>query len=214
MSMAHRIHSHCTLLSMLFASVQWAAAMDTSSDNVIDVTKRLAEALPDFLADWTHARLYLVSGQAPWRVAASARRTPQARGGLSAGTLRRINEYIEGGLSNPISLHDLATVAGLSDCLFARAFKQSTGLPPHRYLMHRRVEKATALIRGTERPLSGIALETGFCDQSHFSRLIARATGKTPRELRRARFEPADRRTLHGVVARIPRDYSAEHPGA
>ena len=201
MSMAHRIHSYCTLLSIIFASVQWAAAMDTSSDNVIDVTKRLAEALPDFLPDWTHARLYLVSGQTPWRAAASARRTPQARGGLSAGTLRRINEYIEGGLSNPISLHDLASMAGLSDCHFARAFKQSTGMPPHRYLMNRRVERATMLIQGTSRSLSQIALEAGFHDQSHFSRLIVRATGQTPRELRREIFEPNDRKAQTGVVA-------------
>lgn len=201
MSMARRIHSHCSLLSILFASVQWAAAMDTSSDNVIDVTKRLAEALPDFLPDWTRARFYLVSGQGPWWAAASARRTPRARGGLSAGTLRRINEYIEGGLSNPISLHDLASVAGLSDCHFARAFKQSTGMPPHRYLMHRRVERAAALIQGTHRPLSQIALEVGCCDQSHFSRLVARATGQTPRELRRESSGPTDEKAQPGVVA-------------
>jgi transcriptional regulator GlxA family with amidase domain len=189
------------MLSIILASVQWAAAMDTSSDNVIDVTKRLAEALPDFLSDWTHARLYLVSGQAPWRAAASAMRTPQARGGLSAGTLRRINEYIEGGLSNPISLHDLASMAGLSDCHFARAFKQSTGMPPHRYLMKRRVERAAALIQGTNRPLSQIALEVGFCDQSHFSRLVARATGQTPRELRRESSGPTGKEALPDVVA-------------
>lgn len=189
------------MLSIILASVQWAAAMNHSSDNVIDVTERLAEALPDLLPDWTRARFYLVSGQAPWWATASTRRTPQARGGLSAGTLRRINEYIEGGLSTSISLHDLASVAGLSDCHFARAFKQSTGMPPHRYLMKRRVERAAVLIRGTNRPLSEIALEVGFCDQSHFSRLVARVTGQTPRELRRESFEPTNKRALPGVVA-------------
>lgn len=158
--------------------------MDNSSGQVIDVTKRLAEALPDFLPDWTRARLYLVSGQAPWPAAPSGVRAPQVRGGLPAGTVRRISEFIERELSNPISLHDMASVASLSDCHFARAFKQSTGVPPHRYLMARRVEKAVALIQGTERPLARIALEVGFCDQSHFSRLILRATGQTPRELR------------------------------
>lgn len=174
--------------------------MDNSSGNVIDVTERLAAALPDFLADWSRARFYLVSDQAPWWAAASAMR-PRVRGGLSAGTLRRINEYIEGGLSNPISLHDLACVAGLSDCHFARAFKQSTGTTPHRYLMHRRVERAAALIRESNRPLSQIALEVGFCDQSHFSRLVARATGHTPRELRRESSGPTGKEALPGVVA-------------
>ena len=142
--MAHRIHSHGAMLSILSASVQWATAMDHSSGNVIDVTERLAEALPDFLADWTRARLYLVCGHGPWSAASSsmrplpaaspAMRTLQTRGGLAAGTLRRIREYIERELANPISLHDLASVAGLSDCHFARAFKQSIGMPPHRYL--------------------------------------------------------------------------------
>lgn len=172
--------------------------MNHASGKVIDVTERLAEALPDFLADWTRARLYLVSGQAPW--SAAIRRT-QARGGLPAGTLRRTREYIERELANPISLHDLAAMAGLSDCHFARAFKQSVGMPPHRYLMQRRVERAATLIQGTTRPLAEIALEVGCCDQSHFSRLVARATGQTPRELRRESFEPDDKRALPGVVA-------------
>ncbi|MGH8060991.1 MAG: helix-turn-helix domain-containing protein [Pseudoxanthomonas sp.] len=189
------------MLSIMSASVQWAAAMDHSSGNVTDVTERLAEALPDFLADWTRARLYLVCGHAPWSAASPGMRTFQTRGGLAAGTLRRINEYIEGGLSNPISLHDLAAMAGLSDCHFARAFKQSTGMPPHRYLMQRRVERAAMLIQATQRPLSEIALEVGCCDQSHFSRLVARVTGHTPRELRRESFEPIDQRALPGVVA-------------
>lgn len=190
------------MLSILFASVQRAAAVDNSSGNVIDVTERLAEALPDFLADWTRARLYLVSGQAPWPTAASSKiREFQTRGGLAAGTLRRIREHIEKELAHPISLHGLAAIAGLSDCHFARAFKQSTGMPPHRYLMKRRVERAALLIQGTNRPLSQIALEVGFCDQSHFSRRVARITGQTPGELRRESFEPADKRVRPGVVA-------------
>jgi len=80
----------------------------------------------------------------------------------------------------------LAAIAGLSDCHFARAFKQSTGLSPHRYVMHRRVERAVELIRGTNLPMCQVALEVGFCDQSHFSRVVSRATGQAPRELRRA----------------------------
>lgn len=174
--------------------------IDNSFEDVIDVTKRLAEALPDFLPDWSGARLYLVSGQASWWPAHSGIRAPRGRGGLAAGTLRRISEYIEKKLSNPISLHDLASMAGLSDCHFARAFKQSVGMPPHRYLMHRRVEKATALIQGTDRPLAQIALEAGFCDQSHFSRLVARATGQTPRRLRRENFAPAGSQARSGIV--------------
>lgn len=186
--------------------------MDHSPGNVIDATERLAEALPGFLADWTGAWHCRVCGHAPSHAAASPMRAPRPRGGLAAGTLRRIGEHIERELSNPISLHDLALAAGLSDCHFARAFKQSVGLPPHRYLMDRRIEKATALIRGTDRPLSQIALEAGFCDQSHFSRSIARATGQTPRALRRESPRSGEPCALPGVVARNRQDYSAGHP--
>jgi AraC-like DNA-binding protein len=165
-------------------SAGWPA-MDQLPDNVIDVTRRLADALPDFVPDWTHARLYLVAGDAPSWTAHAASRPVPSRGGLSSGALRRIREYVERELATSIRLHDMAAVAGLSDCHFARAFKHSTGLTPHRYVMHRRLERAVDLIRKTDRPLSRIALEAGFCDQSHFSRLVARATGQTPRELRR-----------------------------
>lgn len=171
--------------------------MDNSSDTVIDVTKRLAEALPDFLSDWSCAKLYLVSGQAPHWESTSGMRT--SRGGLSAGTLRRISDYIDEQLSDPISLHDLASRARLSDCHFAKAFKQSIGMPPHRYIIKRRIEKAILLIQATNRPLSQIALDVGFCDQSHFSRLVARATGKTPRRLRQESFGPIDKKDLSAL---------------
>ena len=174
--------------------------MDNSSGSVVDVTQRLAEALPDFLPDWSGARLYLVSGQAPYWAATYGMRTSQTRGGLSAGTLRRISDYIDKQLSDSISLHDLASMAGLSHCHFAKAFKQSIGMPPHRYIIKRRIEKAMVLIQATDRPLSQIALDVGCCDQSHFSRLIARATGITPLRLRRESSGPADKRDLPGVV--------------
>jgi AraC-like DNA-binding protein len=226
-NVARRFHSPCARRSILTAGAQWATAIDNSSasrsstafdslfgsvsaglfdkvgartvDEVTDVTERLAHAWPDFLPDWRGARLYLVCSQARGGTAWCGPQASRRRGGLAAGTLRRIGDYIEEQLSQPISLHDLASVAELSDCHFARAFKQSVGMPPHRYLMHRRVQRAVALIQATDRPLSQIALDTGFCDQSHFSRLFARATGQTPRGLRRAVSVPADGRGLAGI---------------
>jgi AraC-like DNA-binding protein len=179
--------------------------MDSFPENVVDVTKVLAEALPDFLANWSGARLYLVPGHPS--VMSGARIHP-TRGGLPAGTLRKIRAFIEGELANSITLHDLALIAELSDCHFARAFKQSMGMPPHRYLTHRRIERAIESILETDRPLAQIALEAGFCDQSHFSRSIARATGKTPRDIRRASFGPAVAVRFPDVVARNAQDYS------
>jgi len=66
-----------------------------------------------------------------------------------------------------------------------REFKQTFGDSPYQYVLARRVERATDLIRTTRLPLAEIAYATGFSDQSHMKRLVKRATGLTPNELRR-----------------------------
>lgn len=106
-------------------------------------------------------------------------------GGLPAHALRRVREQIEARLGERIELRELASTAGLSECHFSRAFKQSTGLPPHRYLMLRRIVAAAELIENTARPMTEIALDVGFSDQSHFTRVFAAITGETPRAHRR-----------------------------
>ena len=112
----------------------------------------------------------------------SARPRPgnSARGGLAPGALRRVRQHIDAQLAEKIELFELAAIAGLSACHFARAFKQSVGVPPHRYLMQRRVEVAADLIKGTDQTLSEISLAAGFSDQSHFTRMFASVTGETP----------------------------------
>jgi len=109
------------------------------------------------------------------------------RGGLAPGALRRVREHIHSRLSERIALNELAAIAGLSDCHFSRAFKHSVGIPPHRYVMQRRIEAAAVLIEQTDRPLSEIALEVGFSDQSHFTRMFSRLARQTPREYRHGR---------------------------
>ena len=105
-------------------------------------------------------------------------------GGLAPGALKRVQTHVEQSLAEKIELADLAAIAKLSECHFSRAFKQSTGMPPHRYLMVRRVQAAAALIRETNRSLTEISLEVGFSDQSHFTRTFARAIGETPSAFR------------------------------
>jgi AraC-like DNA-binding protein len=121
------------------------------------------------------------------RARRATRRTEavEARGGLAPGALRRVREYIQNNMAERIELDDLAAIAGLSICHFSRAFKQSMGLPPHRYVVERRIEAAARSISDTQRPLAEIALEVGFADQSHFTRVFARVMGATPREYRR-----------------------------
>ena len=108
-----------------------------------------------------------------------------ARGGMAFGSLRRTREHIEQRLAHKISLRELADIAGLSAGHFSRAFKQSVGMSPHRYLMRRRVTAATDLIRDTELSLAEVALNVGFSDQSHFTRVFARESGETPSAFRR-----------------------------
>ena len=112
---------------------------------------------------------------------------PAHIGGLAPGAMRRAIDHIATHLAERVQLIDLARMAGLSECHFARAFKQSTGLPPHRYLLNRRIAVAADLIARTDRALSDIALEVGFCDQSHFTRQFSSALGTTPSDYRRQR---------------------------
>jgi len=110
--------------------------------------------------------------------------SPQTQGGLSAGAMRRVREYVEVHLDENIDLAMLAAVAGLSVHHFARQFKQSTGVPPHHYLTQKRVERAQEMLAQTDLSLSEIAYAAGFSDQSHLARHFRHMLGTTPREFR------------------------------
>jgi len=103
-----------------------------------------------------------------------------SRGGLPPVVTQRICEYIESHLEQKIGLEKLAAMAGLSTHHFARAFNQSMGIPPHSYLLSRRLERAERMLRETQLPLSEIAVATGFSDQSHLARHFRRRTGMSP----------------------------------
>jgi AraC-like DNA-binding protein len=109
-----------------------------------------------------------------------AGQTADTRGGLAPGITRRISQYIDSHLGENISLEAMAEMAGLSVFHFSRAFRQSTGVAPHGYLLQRRIERAARLLSRTELPLSEIALAVGFSDHSHFARHFRRLTGTTP----------------------------------
>ena len=100
--------------------------------------------------------------------------------GLSRERLKRVRDYIEAYLDDRLTLTDLATVACLSPYHFSRSFEQSIGVGPQRYVMQRRLERATALIRRTNQPLAEMAQRVGFVDQSHLTSIFRRETGVTP----------------------------------
>ena len=78
----------------------------------------------------------------------------------------------------------LARVSGVSEAHFARSFKEAFGLPPHRYLLTRRIERAKALLRETDLPVTEIAFQTGWSSLGTFGRTFRDVTGETPGELR------------------------------
>jgi AraC-like DNA-binding protein len=78
----------------------------------------------------------------------------------------------------------LAEVSGVSEAHFARSFKEAFGVPPHRYLLTRRIERAKALLRDTDRPIIDIAFETGWSSLGTFGRVFRDITGESPTELR------------------------------
>jgi AraC family transcriptional regulator len=101
----------------------------------------------------------------------------------------RLNDalaYIDAHLGERLTLPEIAGTFEVSPYHFAHLFKRATGVPPHRYVMQRRIEKAKQLLRSTELSIAAIALEVGCASQSHFSDLFHRATGVTPHAYRKA----------------------------
>jgi transcriptional regulator GlxA family with amidase domain len=78
----------------------------------------------------------------------------------------------------------LASVSGVSEAHFARSFKQAFGTPPHRYLLTRRIERATALLRDTDLPITEIAFQTGWESLGTFGRTFRDITGENPSAIR------------------------------
>jgi AraC family transcriptional regulator len=105
--------------------------------------------------------------------------------GLPARQLRRALDYIGDNLASDLSLEEMAGAANLSPYHFARLFKESTGLPPHQYVIRERVERAKGLLAGTDRPVGEVARLCGFATQSHLARHFGRLVGATPARFRR-----------------------------
>ena len=86
----------------------------------------------------------------------------------------------------------LARVSGVSEAHFARSFKQAFGVPPHRYLLTRRIERATALLRDTDMPITDIAFQTGWESLGTFGRTFRDVTGENPGTIRERARAGAD----------------------
>jgi AraC family transcriptional regulator len=108
------------------------------------------------------------------------------RGGLAPRKLRRVIEYIHAELDSPLRMSALAEIAGLSQFRFAHNFKLQTGMSPHQFVMHARIERAKCMLRETNLPVVEIALSVGLQSSSQFNALFKRELGTTPRIFRRS----------------------------
>jgi AraC family transcriptional regulator len=109
------------------------------------------------------------------------------RGGLPARQQKRLAEFIDEHLAEEISLATLAGLVDLSLFHFARAFKQSFGVPPHRYHMDRRMDRARSLLRRSTLSVTQIGSQIGFRETSSFTRAYRKFAGVTPSNYRRHR---------------------------
>jgi AraC family transcriptional regulator len=98
---------------------------------------------------------------------------------------RRVTSRLLDDLAGDPSLSELAALCGLSRSYFISAFKRTTGMPPHRWLLMQRVKRAKDLLHGTKMAIAEIALACGFADQSHLTRVFSKAFGMSPAAWRR-----------------------------
>ena len=99
---------------------------------------------------------------------------------LSSKKLRTVFEYIEANLEEKITLSELASIAGVGKFYFCRLFKASTHMTPYKYVLCQRVERAKKLLKESDLPISDIALESGFSNQSHLAKHFRNMLDLTP----------------------------------
>ncbi len=159
-----------------FDQAMWETALKlkTEAENPGRAQQSYAEALGIVLA---HELLRLNSHTAP--------PSQYISGGLAGWQQKRLVDYIEEHLASDPSLPELAAVAGLSPYHFARMFKQSFGLPPHRYLTGRRIEKAKHLLAKPALSVTRVGFDLGFSELSSFSSTFRKHVGLTPTDYRR-----------------------------
>ena len=178
-----------TMLSAMGVDLDGPPRLRIDALDAADCISTDERELPDWLhPDWIEPvidgseRLGTVV-QIPERYASV---TGLQQSGLPQYKLRRATQFIEAHIDKTIRLEDLAASVALSPFHFHREFKRSTGMTPHRYIMHVRMEHAKRLLSSSDMPLAEVAAQVGFADQSHFSANFRKATSMTPLRYRNA----------------------------
>lgn len=111
-------------------------------------------------------------------------------GGLSPKAWRGVSDYIHANLSESLSISRLAQVAGCSPSHFLRVFRQTSGQPPHQYVVAQRLALVERLATTTDMPVAAVAQAAGFSSNSHMTATMRRLRGIAPTDLRRAAGRP------------------------
>lgn len=160
---------------------QFGATDATLLNDVASIVRQMQLGKGRALAA-TQAAVSLASNLAAHPAASSPQHVV---GGLSLLQLRRVADFIETHLADDIDIGRLASVAGLSLWHFARAFKISTRVTPHQFVINRRLALGRELLHAKHSSIAVIAIACGFADQAHFSRSFQARHGLTPGEYRR-----------------------------
>jgi AraC family transcriptional regulator len=143
---------------------------------------RNADSLYGLFAEgWAMQALALLA-----RIDGSQAATVRPSGGLAPSSFQRVVDYIEADLSRAFTIEELAKVAGVSPRHFIRAFRESAGQTPLRYVYDLRLERAKEFLLDPRRTATEVALDCGFSHAQHFSTAFKKATGLTPSDFRRA----------------------------
>jgi AraC family transcriptional regulator len=161
------LFSHDAVLEMLGTTLLSITGIGGSYDGL----------LADFLSLSIIIRVLGLYGECPPPIS-------QKVNALAKWRLRRAIEFIEAHTDAPVALADLARVAGLSRMHFAAQFRAATGLRPHEYMLHRRIEKAQAMLATSDMRIVEVALTCGFASQAHFTTAFRRVAGLTPNRWR------------------------------
>lgn len=179
------------VVSMVFAQDRWTGAplhLGLQDDHVADLCKRLirqAELGQPFGSAYVEALSMTLSTYLEGLLAQGADRGEQRAPRLTHADRTRIQRYVHEHLAREVTIKELAEMTGYSLDHFARLFKHTFGLPPHRYLLDSRVNAARDHLAAGVLPLAEIALRCGFGTQAHFTGIFKLRTGVAPGEYRR-----------------------------
>jgi len=120
------------------------------------------------------------------RVAAGAQRKSSDCCALSASQIRLVTDYMENHLNEKTTISELAKLVDLTRFHFIRSFKQAAGVPPHQFMIQRRVDRAKEMLAERNSSIAEIAARTGFNSPIQLTRAFRRVVGVTPSEFRRS----------------------------